>query len=219
MKIQGKVPKSMINEFLCVLKKRQKVNLAVVFINLALFIAVSATGGYTRPSPIMAEGVMFPPFVFANGEYYRLFTSMFLHFDAEHVLFNMLLLFFAGDMLEERFGKIRYLLVYLIGGLSGNLLSFAVEFFGSGADYAVSAGASGAVFAVIGALVWIVLFDRTRAEGIDKKGLFAMAVLSLVQGFFETGVDEFAHLGGFIGGFLLAALLGIVSFQKTNRKD
>ncbi|MDO5540496.1 MAG: rhomboid family intramembrane serine protease [Eubacteriales bacterium] len=162
------------------------------------------------------HGAMYPPDIFERGEYYRLITCMFLHFGAEHLLFNMLLLLFAGDMLETRMGPVRYLLIYLGGGVAGNLLSLFIA--ASSGDYAVSAGASGGIFAVIGALVWIVIVNKGKTTDIDGKGLYAMAVLSLIQGFWETGTDNFAHLGGFICGFLLAAILGIVSFPNSRRK-
>lgn len=188
-------------------------NLILVFLNVALFLAAVLTERFlSGASPVMEFGVMYPPSLFDRGEYYRLFSSMFLHFGVEHLCFNMLLLLFAGDMLEARVGSLRYLLIYLGGGLAGNLLSLFVSV--STGNYAVSAGASGAIFAVIGALVWIVVSNRGKNTGINSKGLCAMAFLSLIGGFTETGIDNYAHLGGFIGGFLLAAILGIGSHGK-----
>lgn len=203
----------MLNELLQFLKQRKKMNLILVFLNVALFLAAVLTERFlSGASPVMEFGVMYPPSLFNRGEYYRLFSSMFLHFGVEHLCFNMLLLLFAGDMLEARVGSLRYLLIYLGGGLAGNLLSLFVSV--STGNYAVSAGASGAIFAVIGALVWIVVSNRGKNTGINSKGLCAMAFLSLIGGFTETGIDNYAHLGGFIGGFLLAAILGIGSHGK-----
>lgn len=203
----------MLNELLQFLKQRKKMNLILVFLNVALFLAAVLTERFlSGASPVMEFGVMYPPSLFDRGEYYRLFSSMFLHFGVEHLCFNMLLLLFAGDMLEARVGSLRYLLIYLGGGLAGNLLSLFVSV--STGNYAVSAGASGAIFAVIGALVWIVVSNRGKNTGINSKGLCAMAFLSLIGGFTETGIDNYAHLGGFIGGFLLAAILGIGSHGK-----
>ncbi len=186
------------------IRSRRKTNLLMVLINTAVFLVVTAlSGGVPDTEQMLSCGAMYPPYVIENGEYYRLFTSMFLHFGWQHLFYNMLLLWFAGDMLEARSGAARYLAIYLAGGVLGNVLSFLV-----GMDReAVSAGASGAVFAVIGALVWIVVKNRGKAEGIDNRGICMMAVLSLAQGFLDAGVDHFAHLGGFIGGFLLAAAL------------
>lgn len=207
----------MRNELLTFLKHRKKANLVMVILNTAVFLAMILAGGDPADVSFMRNhGAMYSPDIFERGEYYRLVTCMFLHFDTEHLLFNMLLLLFAGDMLESKMGAIRYLLIYLGGGLAGNLLSlFADAFTG---NYAVSAGASGGLFAVIGALVWIVIVNKRKNSDINGKGLCTMAVLSLIHGFYAAGTDSFAHLGGFIGGFLLAAVLGIVSFPNSRRK-
>lgn len=193
------------------IRSRRKTNLLMVLINTAVFLIVTALGGVPDTEQMLSCGAMYPPYVIENGEYYRLFTSMFLHFGWQHLFYNMLLLWFAGDMLEARSGAVRYLVIYLGGGILGNVLSFLI-----GMDREiVSAGASGAVFAVIGALVWIVVKNRGKAEGIDNRGICMMAVLSLAQGFLDVGVDHFAHLGGFIGGFLLAAVLRTPSVVRT----
>lgn len=160
---------------------------------------------------------MFPPDILEQGEYYRLFTSMFLHFGAEHLLFNMLILIFAGDMLIWQLGWLKYLLIYLGGGIAGNLLSLAVSM--KTETYAVSAGASGAIFAVIGALVFLVIRKKGKVENLNGRGICAMAVLSLIQGFTDSGVDQYAHLGGFIGGFLLAAVFQTLSYCCRRRRQ
>lgn len=205
----------MLNEMLLFFKQRKKMNLTIIILNVSLFLAAVLTEKFlSGVSPVMELGVMYPPYILNRGEYYRLFSSVFLHFGVEHLCFNMLLLLFAGDMLEARMGHMRYLLIYLGGGLAGNLLSLLVSVLKG--SYAISAGASGAIFAVIGALVWIVVVNRGKNTGINGKGLCAMAFLSLIEGFTETGIDNYAHLGGFIGGFLLAAILGIGSHEKKN---
>ena len=154
---------------------------------------------------MLGHGASFVPLIVERGEYYRLFTSMFLHFGIEHLFNNMLVLIFLGDMLEKLAGKWRYLLIYLLGGLGGNLLSLAMEL--RSGEFAVSAGASGAIFAVIGALVFLVVRHRGRIPGVSGRRLLLMAALSLFQGFFSTGVDAMAHLGGFLSGFVLALVL------------
>lgn len=196
------------------IRSRRKMNLLMVLINAAVFLIITVTGGDTQDTvQMLSYGAMYPLYVTQYGEYYRLFTCMFLHFGWQHLFYNMLLLWFAGDMLEARSGALRYLVIYLAGGVAGNVLSFLVGM----EREVVSAGASGAVFAVIGALVWIVVKNRGKAEGIDNRGICIMAVLSLAQGFMDAGVDHIAHLGGFIGGFLLAAVLQIPSaVRKTD---
>lgn len=200
----------MVQELKDFLKTRKKMNLLMVAANIAVFLWMIAAGGDPLDAEYMfAHGAMLPSAVAKDGEYYRLLTSMFLHFGAEHLLFNMILLLFAGDMLEERTGTAGYLLIYAGGGLAGNLLSLGVHLL-RGTEV-ISAGASGAVFAVIGGLVWLIVKNKGSVPGLDSRGVLLMAVLSLAQGFLDTGVDPYAHLGGFIGGFLLAAAGGILS--------
>lgn len=185
------------------LLSRKKMNLLMIIINLAVYVILEMMGSTEDLVFMLKHGAMFAPALKYGGvkECYRLFTSMFLHFGAEHLAYNMLLLLFAGDLLEQKVGPIRYLIIYLGGGLVGNLFSFAL----AAQDTAVSAGASGAVFAVIGALVCIVLKHKGNAPGINGRGLLLMAIFSLLE--FKEGVDNVAHLGGALGGFLLTLLL------------
>lgn len=186
------------------IRSRQKITLMIAAANVIVFIILSILGD-TRNSLFMLEhGADFAPFV-AAGEYYRLVTSMFLHFGAEHLFSNMLVLIFLGDTLEQCVGKIRYLLIYLLGGIAGNVVS--VWFALRTGDYAVSAGASGAVFAVIGALIFLVIRNKGRLGGYSGRRLILMAVLSVMQGLTAGGVDNCAHIGGVIAGFVLAFVL------------
>lgn len=207
----------MRKEFMDFIKTRKKANLLMVCLNIIVFLYLSIFVGNTADAVLMeAHGAMFLPDIVEKGEYYRLLTSMFLHFGIEHLAFNMLLLIFAGDMLTAQVGSLRYLCIYLGGGLAGNLLSLAMSI--RAESYAVSAGASGAIFAVIGALVFLVLIHKGRVKGLNGRGICAMAVLSLIQGFTDSGVDNYAHLGGFIGGFLLAAVFQILSRTRKNKE-
>lgn len=192
-------------ELIDFLKKKKKMNLIMVIANLVVFLVLEVLGSTEDVVFMYKHGAMLAPAVIGYKEYYRLFTCMFLHFGVEHLAYNMLLLLFAGDLLEEKVGPVRYLIIYLMGGLAGNLLSFGVSLMTQ--NMAVSAGASGAIFAVIGALVCIVVKHHGDAPGIDDRGLITMCVLNLMQGFVNEGVDNMAHLGGALGGFLLALLL------------
>ena len=150
-------------------------------------------------------GSTYPPFILENGEYYRLFTCMFLHFGIEHLANNMLVLFVLGQRLEPVVGKIRFLLIYFLGGIGGNLISLVFDI--KGGNYAVSAGASGAVFAVMGAMIWVVIRNRGRLQDISTRQMLVMAAFSLYFGFASSGVDNAAHVGGMICGILLAVVL------------
>lgn len=196
-------------------RSRTAMNLFIVLVNVAVYAWLDFGGSTESAEYMAAHGASWTPYIQENGEYYRLFTSLFLHFGLEHLLNNMLVLLFVGNTLERMVGKVRYLLIYLLGGLGGNLLSYGAELYTQ--DYAVSAGASGAVFAVIGALLFLMITRKeSQEEGYTWSRLVLMAGLTLIQGFTTTGVDNMAHLGGLLSGFLLAILL---CGWQSNRKN
>ena len=202
-----------MNELTAFLKTRKKANLTIVAINVLVFIVLSIIGNTEDVQFMLTHGACFAPLV-EEGEVYRLFTAMFLHFGVEHLIGNMLLLIFLGDTLERVVGSVRYLIIYLLGGLGGNVLSCCIALYRK--NYAVSAGASGALFAVIGALVYLVLRKRGDVEGISGKRLLLMAALSIAQGFTAAGIDGYAHIGGFLCGMLLSVF--VVRCGKKDEK-
>ena len=184
----------------------------MVIINIVVFVILEWMGSTTDTMFMLHHGAMYEPLVVERGEYYRLFTCMFLHFGVQHLLYNMLLLIFVGNMLEKAVGKVRYLMIYLGGGILGNLLSMVVAMRAD--SYAVSAGASGAIFAVVGALVFLAVKNRDRISQEEIWRLMIMAVLSLIEGFTQTGTDSMAHLGGFLGGVVICLLLTAIQGRQ-----
>lgn len=178
--------------------------LLLVFANILVFIVLSFFGDTEDAYFILGHGGCYTPSVVLGREYYRLFTAMFLHFGLEHLFYNMLMLLFLGDTLEKAVGKIRYLLIYLLGGLGGNIVSVVYEW--KRDEYWISAGASGAIFAVVGALVCAVLLNKGKLLDYSGPRLLMMAALSLIEGFTASGTNYMAHLGGFVTGFLIALL-------------
>lgn len=140
-----------------------------------------------------------------QGEYYRLITSIFLHFGFSHLVNNMLMLGVMGWQLELVVGKIKFLIIYFAAGIGGNMLSALVEM--RTGDFAVSAGASGAIFGIIGALLYIAVRNHGQIGNVSGQGILVMIALTLYYGFTSSGVDNFAHIGGLAVGFVLAVLL------------
>lgn len=194
-----------MQEIISFIRSRQPVNLLLVAANVIAFIVLSILGSTEDVLFMVNHGAAFTPYILENGQYYRLVTCMFLHFGIYHLFYNMFLLIFIGDTLEKTIGKFRYVLIYLVGGVAGNVLSLLSDMHSG--DYAVSAGASGAIFAVLGALIWIVFRNQGNLEGYSSERLILMTVLTVAQGFLIGGVDNYAHIGGLITGFLLAVLL------------
>ena len=185
--------------------RKEPATMALILINVLVFIAVEFTGTSQDAWHVLEYGAAYTPYIIQNGEVYRLFTSMFLHFGIEHLVNNMLVLFVLGSRLERVIGKIRFLLIYLLGGIAGNVVSLFLEL--KMQEFSVSAGASGAVFAVMGAMIYAVIRGKGHIEDLSARQVVIMAAFSLYFGFTSEGVDNAAHVGGLICGFLLAVLL------------
>lgn len=178
-------------------------------INVIAFFVLELMGDTLDTGFMMQIGAVYPDLLAKKGEYWRLFTATFMHFGFEHLLNNMLILLCAGAILERALGHVKYLILYLCAGIGGSTLSF-LQMLRSG-DYAVSAGASGAIFGIVGALLWIVIRHRGRYETLTGKGLVFMIVITLYYGISTGGIDNWGHIGGLAMGFLLGALL----YRKT----
>lgn len=185
--------------------RKEPVTVALILINVLVFIAVELTGTSQNAWHVLDYGAAYTPYIVQNGEVYRLFTSMFLHFGIEHLVNNMLVLFVLGSRLEQVIGKLRFLFIYLAGGIAGNIFSLILEL--RNQDFSVSAGASGAVFAVMGAMIYVVIRNKGWLGDLSMRQILVMAVFSLYFGFTSSGVDNAAHIGGMIAGFVLAVLI------------
>ena len=191
------------------MKKRPEAvcTVALIVINVAVFLILSAMGDTEDAVFMMNHGGMYEPPIVQEHEYYRLFTGMFLHFGMCHLLNNMVLLGALGWNLELETGKIKFLIIYLVSGLGGNLLSLYYDQSLPLGERAVSAGASGAIFGLMGALLYVVIANRGRLGRLSGRGMLFMIALSLYYGLTSTGVDNWAHIGGLVCGFILSVIL------------
>ena len=192
--------------------KKQKITIILIAVNVIVFLALSFQGMTENAQFMLEHGAMYVPSMLAGKEYYQLVTSMFMHFDIDHLLNNMLMLAVIGWNLEYEVGKIKYLIIYFGSGLCGNILSAYGDILTG--EYAVSAGASGAVFGIVGALLYVALRNKGQIGDISGRGLLFMVILSLYYGFTSSGVDNLAHIGGLLSGFILSVLL----YWKRNCK-
>lgn len=179
---------------------------SLIVMNAVVFIILLLLGKTEDTQFILEHGAMYEPYVIEQHEYYRLVTSMFLHFGINHLMNNLIMLGALGWNLEIEIGKIKFLLIYLLSGIGGNLCSLLVNQMKG--IMVVSAGASGAIFGLMGALVCAAIQRRGYVGRLNKRGLIFMAVFSLYFGLTSGGVDNAAHIGGLVCGFLLQAILG-----------
>lgn len=188
------------------------ITIILVSVNVLIFIWLSLFGMTEDAAYMLQHGAMYLPLVVEKGEYYRMFTCIFLHFGFQHLMNNMMMLFFLGSILEEELGWWRYGVLYIISGIGGNVLSALYDL--RTGHYVVSTGASGAIFGIIGALFLIIIRNRGRIGNLSGRGMLFMVACSLYHGFTSTGIDNMAHIGGIITGFLVAVVL----YRKHDRK-
>ena len=185
--------------------RKEPATIILVVLNVLVFLAVEFTGFSQDTVHMLDWGAAYTPCIVEEGETYRIFTSMFLHFGIEHLINNMLVLFILGSRLERVIGSLRFAVIYFLGGIAGNVVSLLYDL--KQGEAAVSAGASGAVFAVMGGMILVVLCNKGRLEDLSMRQILILAVFSLYFGFTSSGVDNAAHLGGFLAGFILAVIV------------
>jgi membrane associated rhomboid family serine protease len=172
------------------------INVGIYLLELALGGQINGTG-----NEIYLDGRLYGPDV-ANGDWWRLFTAMFLHYGPIHLAFNMLALWWFGAAVEQVLGRGRYLLLYLVSGLAGSAgaLLLSPEKF--------TVGASGAIFGILGA-AFVLERQRTYVLGGGALGIIA---LNLAFTLFVPGISIGGHLGGLAGG-----ALGILALSRFGR--
>jgi rhomboid protease GluP len=184
------------------------VTIALVGINLAVFGAMLMNGAglWHSPNGIQLEwGAGFGPAT-KDGEWWRLGTAMFLHFGLVHLVVNMWALWDAGRLTERLYGSPRFVIIFIVSGLTGNLVSLIAQ-----GDQAVSGGASGAIFGVYGALMVGLWTVRSRVHPVEHRWLFggavAFSLATLLLGLLIPGIDNAAHIGGLFSGALAGSVL------------
>ena len=128
-------------------RPRAWVNGTLIILNILYFLYLELAGSTEDAYFMLEHGAMYGPFVLRGHEYYRLLTSVFMHFGINHIVNNMLVLFVLGDNLERALGKVKYLIFYLICGVGANVVSMLLEM--PFEDWSVGVGASGAIFGVV----------------------------------------------------------------------
>lgn len=183
--------------------RRTVVTWGLLAINVAVWAAMELSGGSENEVVLLRFGAMFGPLI-SNGEYWRLFTAMFLHVGFMHLLFNGVGLLIFGRMLERIFGHYRFATIYVLAGLSGSVASYNFN------PIVIGAGASGAIFGVLGALTAFFLIRRGVVGNVGRQyrsGLALIVMINLAFGFLVPGIDNWAHLGGLAGGLVLGLAL------------
>jgi rhomboid protease GluP len=181
--------------------KQSRITLSLIIINIFCFI----TFNIILPIEYILTLVQINSNII-NGEYWRLFTSMFLHADIMHILSNMIALLLFGAAVENNYSKLEYLIIYFISGLIGNLFSLLLLPLNT-----ISLGASGAIFGLIGAA--FILYTVEGEKTLIFLGLFYLAYFIISS--FAPGINLWAHLFGLLGGICF----GYIFARKRKNRD
>lgn len=177
------------------------ISIVIICVLMLIFTTLSGNGGSTiRALGLSRRGIL-------QGEYYRFLTSMFLHSGIMHLVSNGIFLYYFGMKAEYLFGRGRFLGLYLVSGFCGGLFSILFH-------DVLGIGASGAIYGIIGAMLLLTKKYGPRYTGMNYATMLLLAVTSIGFGFLDMGVDNFAHIGGFIGGILVFLL-----YQKLDKKQ
>ncbi len=192
--------------------KKPIITYSIIFICVLVFILMYVLGnGSTDNYTLLLFGANLDALT-KNGDYYRLFTSMFLHIGIMHLLCNMYSLYIIGKEVENVFGKWKYLVIYILSGIAGSILSLAFN------HNTICAGASGAIFGLLGALLYFGYYYRPYLGATLTRSIIPVIAINLIIGFLDSGIDNSAHIGGLVGGLLVAMAVGVPDKSNNNNK-
>jgi len=183
---------------------------ALVALNVLVYLVTIYDGGGGLNSPggkVFEDGALIGAAIDLNGEWYRLVTAMFLHAGVLHIAFNMLALYWLGTVVEQALGTWRFLLVYFASGLAGSAGALLLT-----GPFAVTVGASGAIFGIMGSLLVL----EYVATGTFAGQAMALIVLNLALTLTIPNISVGGHLGGLVGGVL--ATFALVQFRHTRQR-
>ena len=170
----------------------------LITINIVIFVLQLVLGW----DVVASFGANYAPFV-KSGKFYVLFTSMFIHGNLIHLLFNMYALYIIGPQVESFYGKIKYLAIYFGSGILGALLS---DIF---LQNSISVGASGAIFGLLSSIVYFGYHYRAYLDNVIRSQIMPLIIFNIFLGIVIPNIDTFCHIGGLIGGVLVSMACGI----------
>lgn len=183
-------------------------------ITTLVFLGMELSGGSENVSVLIDWGAMSRQMIIGWQEYWRFFTPMFLHIGWLHFAVNMVTLYYIGSQVEDIYGHWRYLAIYLLSGISGNILSFAL-----GTPNSISAGASTSLFGLFGAFLILGRhFRNNPAIMFMVQRYMTFVVLNLVFNLFSSQIDIMGHIGGLVGGILVATIVAVPNHSDRFNK-
>ncbi|MCK9444640.1 MAG: rhomboid family intramembrane serine protease, partial [Tissierellaceae bacterium] len=178
--------------------KKSKVTFIFLAIMILYFMLISLNGGTTNVIALIKYGALYPPFILQYHQYYRFITAIFIHIGFAHIMLNGYALYVFGPQMERLMGTKKYLLFFLLSGIGGNIVTFLFNF------ESVSAGASGSLFGLFGALLYLIHRHREMITPQGRKSILQLLVVNLLFTVTVPSISTTAHLGGLIIGYILS---------------
>lgn len=193
------------------------ITVLLVVANVLAFFRTEMNGSSLDADYLISAGAMYGPAFLDGHEYYRVFTHFFLHSGFEHLASNMISLAILGHALENRIGRGWFCFIYMFSGVFAGLVSVFYNL--SAYHERVSCGASGAIYGLMGALLVVLIINRRNNLQKEAFRFLLYVVLILYSGMWDSGIDNTAHVGGFLGGFLVCVIMCIRKKMFTDRKE
>lgn len=183
----------------------------ILLINIVMFIVLAAQGGSQNNLTLIRYGALInePPF---TDQLWRYVSAMFLHAGFDHLLFNSFAILVFAPPLERLLGSFRYVLLYLVTGIVGNVMSIA--HYNMVAETTISVGASGAIYGIYGAFLYVALFQRSLMDEASRKTLYTLLGFGILFSFAVANINWTAHFGGLLSGFFLYGLMIRLTGQR-----
>lgn len=188
-------------------KKIPIITYGLIITNILIYVLSILFGNYNE---ILNRFCLYGPNIREYGEYYRLITSGFLHGNILHLILNCYALYIIGSQVESYMGKTKFIIIYLFSLLMGSLMSITLSSY-------PSIGASGAIFGLMGSLLCFGYYYRIYLGNVLKSQIIPLILANLLFGLLASNIDNFAHIGGLIGGCLITMALG-VKYKSNNRE-
>lgn len=194
------------------LKRRSFLTEASVLVMVIIFILMTFAGGSTNSQVLIDFGAENNTLINA-GQWWRLLSASFIHIGYQHLILNLIFIYFLGKIVENNFGHWRFMFIFLISGIAGNLFSFAF-------DTGLSAGSSTVIFGLFGAYFSLYFAYPNNMEIRQQSSSFVILILfNLLFDIFMPSISLVGHLGGLVGGFLISQVLGVPNEKTLNKKS